>query len=291
VLQEKQFRPLGATESRRADFRVISATNRDLSTEIRCGRFRSDLYYRLKVITLRLPPLRERKEDIPLLVEHFLSRYGDGRPVSPEVMQILGSYDWPGNIRELENSIYAMTALGRGESLGVVDLPEELRGVAAQWQTTQRRKSPYYQDYGNANGPSFPLVPLAEVERLVIIRALRFTHGDCTRTAAILHIGRTTLYRKLREYHVPMEKAPRAVQRDWQAGLDPALPSEVGFFRSLPAGELIVQFSPMAPVPSSAPDPLTLLILEPIEVRFPSRLVLPATATATTGTAAATVAL
>ena len=114
VLQQKEFRPVGSNHIRRSDFRIISATNRDLAAEVEKGTFRRDLYFRLNVITLRLPPLRARAEDIPDLVQHFLRRYGNGHEATEEVMQALISYDWPGNVRQLEHCIQHMVAVNSG---------------------------------------------------------------------------------------------------------------------------------------------------------------------------------
>ncbi|HEY3456737.1 MAG TPA: sigma-54 dependent transcriptional regulator, partial [Bryobacteraceae bacterium] len=114
VLQEKEFRPVGGLAQRSSNFRVIAATNRDLLREVEEKRFRQDLYYRLNVMKLRLPPLRERREDIPALITHFLARYGNDHRVSDEVMNMLVAYDWPGNVRELEHSIQQMVAMNSG---------------------------------------------------------------------------------------------------------------------------------------------------------------------------------
>src|SRR6476620_12505462 len=117
VLQEKEFRPVGATQIRKSDFRVISATNRDLAFEVEKGTFRRDLYFCLNVITLRLPPLRYRTDDIPDLVEHFLRRYGREHVMSGEAMEALLSYEWPGNVRQLEHCIQHMVAVNSGPVL------------------------------------------------------------------------------------------------------------------------------------------------------------------------------
>lgn len=208
VLQEKEFRPIGATLPRHSDFRVIAATNRDLAAEADHSRFRRDLYYRLKVVTLRLPPLRERTEDIPDLVRLFLSRYGCTSSISPEVMQMLLSYSWPGNVRELENCVQQMLARNNGRVLTVRDMPSAvinqtqiatspLIGLAA---ATGQGVSPF--DFSHDAEEGGPIIPLPELERREIIRAIRYTRGDRTAAATLLQIGRTTLYRKLKEYGV-----------------------------------------------------------------------------------------
>ena len=117
VLQEKEFRPVGSLTQRRSDFRVIAATNRDLAKEVEKGTFRRDLFYRLNVVNLRLAPLRDRKEDIPGLIAHFLTRYGRGHTLTQETLETMLSYDWPGNVRELENCIQHMVAINSGPLL------------------------------------------------------------------------------------------------------------------------------------------------------------------------------
>src|ERR1700719_3973369 len=114
VLQEKEFRPVGSLIQRRSDFRIIAATNRDLAKEVERGAFRRDLFYRLNVVNLRIAPLRDRKEDIPGLIAHFLNRYGKGHTLTQEPLEAMLSYDWPGNVRELENCIQHMVAINTG---------------------------------------------------------------------------------------------------------------------------------------------------------------------------------
>src|SRR6476660_9830013 len=123
VLQEKEFRSVGSTVVRRSDFRIIAATNRDLAQEVEKGNFRRDLYFRLNVINIRLAPLRERKEDIPALINHFLARIGGNYNITAEAMEVLLSYDWPGNVRELENCVQHMAAINSGPLLHLGDLP------------------------------------------------------------------------------------------------------------------------------------------------------------------------
>ena len=212
VLQEKEFRPVGSLTSRRSDFRIIAATNRDLSKEVEKGTFRRDLYFRLNVINIRLAPLRERKEDIPALINHFLSRVGGTYSLTAEAFEILLSYDWPGNIRELENCIQHMAAINSGPLLHVADLPSNLQNHLIE------KKSHYLMaasgagasvaSIGDANRPSDTLaavptvVPLAELERRAILNAVDYTRGDRAVAAHLLGIGRTTLYRKLKEYDI-----------------------------------------------------------------------------------------
>ena len=210
VLQEKEFRPVGSLNLRRSSFRIIAATNRDLTAEVERGAFRRDLYYRLNVVTLRLAPLRDRRDDVPALVAHFLRRYGRGQTLSAEVLELMLSYEWPGNVRELENCVQHMVAVNSGPVIHSGDMPSSLSHFAVE-----RRGQPMSlavgagagratSSPGPANsipGPS-PIVPLAEMERRAIIEALQYTKGDRLAAAQMLGIGRTTLYRKLKEYGI-----------------------------------------------------------------------------------------
>ena len=192
ALQEHEVKPVGSTERRRIDVRVIAATNRDLEAAVRGGTFRQDLYFRLNVVQVKLPALRERKSDIPLLVmsflEKFSSEHGTSRAISDEAMRRLLAYDWPGNVRELENAIERGVALGSGPLLHVADLPSSLQYPASE-------RAPEKDE----------LLPLEELERRAILRTLRETSGDKVAAARILGIGKTTLYRKLKQYHMDAE--------------------------------------------------------------------------------------
>ena len=204
VLQEKEFRPVGSTLVRRSDFRVISATNRDLAAEVEKGTFRRDLYFRLNVITLRLPPLRSRVEDIPDLVDHFLRRYGRGHQMSAEAMEALLSYEWPGNVRQLEHCIQHMVAVNSGPVLHARDLPTMLLNHMSQ-PTSDMLAVASAVGYSASPAPNTftsPIIPLPELEKRAIIEAMRYTKGDRTMAASLLGIGRTTLYRKLKDYGV-----------------------------------------------------------------------------------------
>jgi DNA-binding NtrC family response regulator len=213
VLQEKEFRPLGSLTTRRSDFRIIAATNRDLAREVEKGTFRRDLFFRLNVINVRLAPLRERKEDIPAFINHFLSRAGGNHSLTAEAMEVLLSYDWPGNVRELENCIQHMVAVNSGPLLHLADLPSALQNhlfqKKSQYLTVAAGSGPA------ADAPSYPsvaappaaqtlglpaIIPLVELERRAIVNALEYTQGDRAVAAHLLGIGRTTLYRKLKEY-------------------------------------------------------------------------------------------
>ena len=187
ALQEREIRPVGATDRVRIDIRIIAATNRDLESAIRTGGFRQDLYFRLNVVQLKLPPLRERKSDIPLLVNSFLEKFSDPqrplRTISEDAMRRLMAYDWPGNVRELENAVERAVALGSGPILHMGDLPSNLQ-----------------QGGSDKSLDSDELTSLDEMERRAILRALRETNGDKLAAARLLGIGKTTLYRKLKQY-------------------------------------------------------------------------------------------
>ncbi len=203
LLQEKEFRPVGSVERRRADFRVIAATNRDLTAETGQGRFRRDLYYRLNVVTLRLPPLRERREDIPLLVSQFFARFGGRHTITRECLDAMLAYDWPGNVRELENCVQRMLAINSGPLLHTADLPSALQNdLAARRTVIPRLAAAAGQAFGGPTASSRPVLSLTEMEKNAIIRALEYTQGDRATAAQLLGIGRTTLYRKLREYRL-----------------------------------------------------------------------------------------
>lgn len=185
VLQEQEIKPVGSTESHPINARFIAATNRDPEAAIR-----QDLYFRLNVVQVKLPPLRERRKDIPLLVAAFLERLSgsttEGTPahsLSEEAMRQLMSYHWPGNVRELENAIRHALSLESGPVVGVADLPSRLHRPSGD-PVTERRK----------------LLPLRETERHAILSALRQTGGDKLAAARLLGIGKTTLYRRLKRY-------------------------------------------------------------------------------------------
>ena len=187
ALQEKEIRPVGSTQRIPINVRVIAATNRDLEAEVRAGTFRQDLYFRLNVVQIRLPSLRERKIDVPLLVAHFLEKFSDPlqlvRAISDDALRRLMAYDWPGNVRELENAIECAVALSSESVLTVDDLPLVPNGALA----------------GSIPAVN-ELAPLKEIERRAIMHAVRQTGGDKPAAAHLLGIGKTTLYRKLKEY-------------------------------------------------------------------------------------------
>ncbi len=189
ALQEREVKPVGSTERIPIATRVIAATNRELESAVRNGQFRQDLFFRLNVVQIKMPPLRERKTDIPLLVNSFLEKFSDSkdspRTISEDAMVHLTAYDWPGNVRELENAIERAVALGSGPILHVGDLPSNL-----QYGTAERLPQ------------SDEIVPLDEMERRAIMRALRESGGDKIAAARVLRIGKTTLYRKLKRYEL-----------------------------------------------------------------------------------------
>jgi DNA-binding NtrC family response regulator len=193
ALQEREIKPIGSNERTRLDARIIAATNQELQSAVRRGDFRKELYFRLDVVSIKIPPLRERKSDIPALVHYFLDRYGGGEShvagISYEAMTRLMSYDWPGNVRELENCVQRALALGSGSVIQVKDLPSNL----------------LYQVGNAAEGRETP--SLKELERRAILEALEATRGDRLRAAKLLGIGKTTIYRKLKEYGIEEKRS------------------------------------------------------------------------------------
>ncbi len=190
VLQDGTFERLGGTETIKVDVRVIAATNRDLEREVREGNFREDLYYRLAVIPLTLPPLRERREDIPLLIEHFLqrcnSRLGKQIVFSKDAVEALMEYPFPGNVRELENIVERMVTLCESDRVKREDLPQHVLKKGQKKDT-----------------PAQPLTKVAqEAEKQYIIRVLKQTGGNRSRAASVLGISRKTLWEKMRQYGI-----------------------------------------------------------------------------------------
>jgi DNA-binding NtrC family response regulator len=212
VLQEREYRPVGSLTRQKVDLRVISATHRDLSKEVARGTFRQDLYYRLNVITVHIPALRDRKDDLPLLIRHFLSRSPRNYSVTNETMEALLSYDWPGNVRELSNCVQRMTAMNSGPLLHTADLPSPLQNHVGAARSDQRSMAAAVAIETNRleSAPTSVVLPLAEIERQAILNALVYTKGDHTMAAHLLGIGRTTLYRKLKEYRLEAATLPKA---------------------------------------------------------------------------------
>ncbi len=204
VLQELQFEPLGGTVTHSVDTRVILATNEDLSKAVEAGRFRQDLYYRVNVINIVLPALRERVGDIPLLVEHFLREVAEtcSRDVmgfDQAAMEVLQSYAWPGNVRQLENVVERAVLLARDSVLTIEDLPPELTGRAAATWSSSSSPSPSSVplSIGDVNGKTLREA-LEGPERQIILEALRSNSWNRAATADTLDINRTTLYKKMK---------------------------------------------------------------------------------------------
>jgi two-component system response regulator HydG len=194
VLQSQEFERVGGTKTLKVDVRVIAATNKDLEAAVRGGQFREDLLYRLRVFPLTVPPLRERRDDIPLMADHFLKRYVERhrrqiRGLTPRALDLLMRYDWPGNVRELEHALERAVILARGEHITPEELPPNIRAIGG--------------DPGGTT-PQEPPVPvglrLKEVERELIHKTLERTGGNRTKAAEILGISRATLHNKLKEY-------------------------------------------------------------------------------------------
>lgn len=181
VLQEREFQRVGSNDTVKTDIRIVAATNRDLAAYVRAGKFREDLYYRLNVIDIHLPALKEREGDIPLLVGRFLKEFG-GKMISPDAMKLLASYPWPGNVRELRNAVEKMCVLSSTGEIGVDDVPDEMRrgGVQAI----------------SATGT------LEETEKAKIRAVLDEVGGNLTKAAQRLGIARRTIYRKLEKYGI-----------------------------------------------------------------------------------------
>jgi len=187
VLDTRELRRVGGTRVHRVDVRIIAATNKDLAQEVRAGRFREDLYYRLNVVSLSIPPLRERKEDIPLLIEHFLQRLGTSgaapKRMAPEAMKLLADYPWPGNVRELANAIERLLILAPGEMIRPDDLPPNIRLPGSP-----------------APGPN----SLGEMERIHLTRVLQQTGGKKMQAARLLGVDIKTLNKKMKRYGITL---------------------------------------------------------------------------------------
>lgn len=200
VIQEKEFMPLGGVETHTAEVRIIAATNADLESSVQDGSFREDLFYRLNVITINLPPLRKRSEDIPLLVQHFLTHYSQEndkaiREVSPAAMEIFLDYRWPGNVRELENVIERAVVLSSGEVLDVELLPSSVRQPQAQTLAASTLPS---------SGVSLKEA-VSDFERQLIIRALQVSDGVQKRAAELLKVKPTTLHEMMKRLSISAE--------------------------------------------------------------------------------------
>lgn len=208
TIQERTIRRVGGSEEIPVDVRIVCATHRDLAAEVRAGRFREDLYYRLMVYPIHLPPLRQRREDIPLLVAHFLRRLRDdvGRTISrisPDALDALGKYSWPGNVRELQNVIHRAMLACDGDEIQLAHLPRDIAALvlpAVPERTTPHTDTSVPHSSDNHDDH---VVPLRELERQAIEKALRIAGGNVGKAAKLLGIGRATLYRRLAELHTP----------------------------------------------------------------------------------------
>jgi two-component system response regulator AtoC len=194
VLEEQEVRRVGSNQPIKVDVRIIAASNCNLAERVKEGKFRQDLYYRLRVIEFEIPPLRDRVEDIPLLVEHFLNKFGNERDrhvsISAQALSILMSYTWPGNVRELENALESAVALDRTGVVTPDDLPAKVRAEAGEGM----RPEDVFTD----------LPSLDEMERRYILRVLKLANGNKVAASEILDINRRTLYRKLARYKLPL---------------------------------------------------------------------------------------
>jgi DNA-binding NtrC family response regulator len=199
ALQEKEVRPVGSTLRTPIKARILTATNRDLAAMVERGTFRKDLYYRLNVVNLRLPPLRDRRDDIPVLVAHFLNRIQRTHPakfsIHDDALRTMVAYDWPGNVRELENAVEHGVTMASGGEIEVGDLPTQL-----QQQALAGLHAAMHAGKNRETVTSNEIVPLSVKERDAIFDAIRVTNGDKLEAARLLGIGKTTLYRKLKEY-------------------------------------------------------------------------------------------
>jgi DNA-binding NtrC family response regulator len=192
AIQEKEVTPLGSSRPVKVDVRIIAASNRNLEEEVKKGTFRDDLFYRLNVVPLHLPPLRERREDIPLLIEHFIATFSteynvEPKKLVPEAVEKLVAYPWPGNIRELQNVIERMFALSRSREITLADLPGPIAGF--------EEKPVNFQELAE-------LPTLEAMEKSLIAAALRKSHGNKNEAARILAIERQRLYRKIEKYEL-----------------------------------------------------------------------------------------
>jgi two-component system response regulator HydG len=193
VLQEREFEPIGSTQTIKVDTRVIAATNKNLEEEIKQGRFREDLFYRINVVTIKVPPLRERHDDIPLLADFFLKRFAEKnrrviKGFTPRAMDLLMRYDWAGNARELENIVERAVIMARGDMITPMEFPENLKELDQELKEAR---------IDIAAGRS-----LKEIEKEMILRTLEETEGNRTHAANILGISRRTLQLKLKEYGI-----------------------------------------------------------------------------------------
>jgi two-component system response regulator HydG len=194
AIQEKEIRPVGSTRRIPINVRILAATNRDLEKAVMQGEFRRDLYFRLNVLSLRIPALKERRQDIPLLIAYFLERMvrtsGQEKMLSDEALKAMLAYDWPGNVRELENCLERTYAFTSGPLIHSTDLPREVANLPIPDASS---------GMGDGAVPR-KIIPMAELEKKTILSAIMELNGDKLQAARLLGIGKTTLYRKLKDY-------------------------------------------------------------------------------------------
>ena len=212
VLQEREFEPVGSTETRKVDVRLITATHKDLETEMQQGRWRQDLFYRINTVVIDVPALRERRSDIPLLCAHFLRAQNsllqkEVKGFTAEALNLLETYEWPGNVRQLENTIMRATALSRGDEIGVEQLAVEIPGTNGK--VAPSNGTAYF-------GISARLFHRAreEFEAIFIERVLRETRGNITQAASRMDLGRRNLQRKINQYQIDVHRFEGEHPRD-----------------------------------------------------------------------------
>ncbi len=208
VLEQREFMRVGGTETIKVDIRLLAATNSDLEGAVAEGSFRSDLYYRLKVVTVKIPPLSERREDIPVLANHFLKIYSrengrEGMRLSANAMKALVEAPWEGNVRELKNLIESLVVLAPNERIGLRDLPEEILAATPLAPRRETAALPEQSAAAGVTSAGFPAgMTMEEIERRAILQAVEATGGNRTKAAEMLGIGLRTLQRKLKEYRL-----------------------------------------------------------------------------------------
>ena len=219
VLQEKEVRPVGSNQRVKVDVRIIAATNRDLEAAYKAGTFRKDLYFRLNVVTVHVPALRERRSDTPLLVNWFCERYAPGADlrVSSAAMKALMNYDWPGNVRELENCVERAVALGNGAVIDLSDLPPSIAALNPRSRTAPEPAAELVAelaltDEADSGLASLSTTDLEDIERATIERVFEQVKGDKALAGRMLGISRATLYRKLKRYNIGGASASESSQ-------------------------------------------------------------------------------
>jgi len=210
ALQEKEVRPVGSMQAVPIHARILAATNRDLNAMVESGKFRKDLYFRLNIVSLRIPPLRERKEDIPLLAAHVLEQLAHDKGMrhsfSDDALRLMMKYDWPGNVSELEHAIERAVALSSGPVLHMSDFPTQLQEFERHMHAREQAVAGEAPGAERAEVSTQQVVSIAEMEKQAILSTIRQLKGDKLMAAKLLGIGKTTLYRKLKEYGIGGEE-------------------------------------------------------------------------------------